>query len=304
MSRTRASSFEHPGLGGHSLLDSGAGAKLERFGELVLARPDPQALWAPRLDAEAWNAADLTFVRESDRGGHWRARRGAPPAARLRAPEWQVALGGARIVLRATKFKHLGLFPEQATNWRFVADEASALDARQPRLLNLFGYTGVASVLAARAGYAVTHVDASRASIAWARENLAASEVSSDATRVLLDDASAFVRRAARRGERYHAILIDPPHYGRGPRGEKWQFEGGIGPLLEACGRLLEERARLVLSAYAIGISSITLENLVAGCLPEGRLERGELTLPETPGDGARPARLLPCGFCVRWSRG
>ena len=288
-------------LADYALLDSGGGEKLERFGEVVLVRPDPQALWRPRRDAAAWRAADLRFVRESDRGGRWEARPGAHPAARGAAPSWQVQAGEARLHIRPTPFKHVGLFPEQAANWEWVEKYGAPLLADGPRLLNLFGYTGAASLGAARAGWHVTHVDASKASIAWARENAALSQVPEDRLRFLVDDALAFARREVRRGTRYAGILLDPPHYGRGPKGEKWQFETGIAPLLEACAALLAERSFLILSSYAIGYSPLAFVNLLDD-FEGGTVEAGELALLEES-EGS-PARHLPCGFCARWSRG
>lgn len=326
MAPVHPASFAQPPLPAYALLDSGDGEKLERFGEHVLSRPDPQALWR-RRDPAAWGRAELVFVRESDRGGRWEApspvgqggqggqgghggserpRASARPGAGKSELEWQVEVQGARFVLRTTPFKHVGLFPEQATNWSFVERAAPGLrpgqrDGGRPRLLNLFGYSGAASVLALRAGYDVTHVDASRLALAWTRTNLAATGLSADALRLVLDDAFAFARREARRGERYQAVLIDPPHHGRGPKGETWQFEADIAGLVEVCAGLLAERSLLVLSAYAIGISPWTLQNLLASV--EGEVAVGELLLTEEPSPHG-PARVLPCGFCARLTRG
>lgn len=288
----------------HELLDSGGGEKLERFGALVLRRPDPQALWRKRLGDAEWERADLSFVRESDRGGRWEARAGAHPSARVAEPRWPVRFGGATFVLRPTPFKHVGIFPEQAANWGLFERFGRPEGARRPALLNLFGYTGAASVLAARAGWRVTHVDASRLSLAWLRENLAASELAEDAVRVALDDALSFARRELRRGARYEAVLLDPPHHGRGPKGERWQLEEGLAPLVETAARLVAERSFLALSTYAVGISPLALANLLEDQreLADGASEVGELALRES-GD-ARSARLLPAGFCARWARG
>ena len=283
----RPAVFEHPAFPDYELIDSGAGEKLERFGDVTLVRPDPQALWRRRAP-ELWQRADHVFVRESDRGGRWEPE---PPA------QWEVACGDARFAIRATPFKHVGLFPEQAANWVWTRAVAPQLGPA-PRLLNLFGYTGAASVLAAQAGYAVTHVDASKTTLAWLRDNMRLSGLADEAVRVVLDDASGFARREVRRGARYSGILLDPPHYGRGAKGEKWQFEAGIVPLLEACGELLAERAFLILSTYAIGNSPLAFANLLEE-FEGGMVEAGELALPESSGD-----RRLPCGFCARWSRG
>src|SRR5262249_1900791 len=201
---------------------------------------------------------------------------------------------GARFWIRTTPFKTVGVFPEPAPNWRWMQARLAALDSA-PRVLNLFAYTGVASLLARQAGAEVTHVDASRTTLAWARENAELSGLGEDGLRWVLDDALAFARREVRRGARYHGILLDPPHHGRGPKGETWQLGEGLAPLLEACAKLLAERAFLVLSSYAVGYSALSLANLLAE-LEGGAVEAGELALCEE-GD---PARRLPCGFCAR----
>lgn len=301
----RPSVFAAPPFPDHALLDSGGGERLERFGEVVLARPDPQALWRPRLAREEWQRADLTFERESDRGGRWRPRAGLAPRLAAADAAWPVGFAGARFILRPTPFKHVGLFPEQAANWALVARATTALRAAlgaPPRVLNLFGYTGAASVLAARDGCAVTHVDASRSSIGWTVENAEASGLGRDALRVICDDALAFAAREVRRGSTYHIVLLDPPHYGRGPKGEVWRFEEGFAPLLEAVAGLLAERALLVLSTYAIGYSPLAFTNVLAE-LAGGEVEAGELALLEEPRPGLA-RRYLPAGFCARWWRG
>ena len=287
----RPAVFAPRALPGHALLDSGAGEKLERYGEVVLSRPDPQALWRKRLDARAWQRADLVFVRESDRGGRWERRTERVPA------EWPMAFGRARFWVRPTPFKHVGVFPEQAPNWSWM-EERLAAAGPGARVLNLFGYTGVASLLARLAGAEVTHVDASRLALDWARRNAQESGLGPEGMRWVLEDALAFARREARRGARYAGILLDPPHYGRGPKGEKWQLETGLAPLLEACRECLAERSFLCLSSYAVGYTALSLWNLLAE-LGAGALEAGELVLREEGAGG----RALPCGFTARWSR-
>ena len=299
--------FAQPAFADHELIDTGAGEKLERFGPAVLRRPDPQALWLPRLAPQVWDAADLSFERDPASGGKrgsWRAGPAAATAARGREPSWSVRFGEAVCVLRPTPFKHVGLFPEQAANWVWLQAAAGALGSPRPRLLNLFGYTATASVVALQAGFEVTHVDASKTTLSWARENLAASGLASDSMRVVLDDAAAFARREVRRGARYHGIVLDPPHFGRGPKGERWQFEEHLAGLLQSCGELLEERAFLILSTYAIGSSPLAFANLLAE-LPGGQVAAGELALAERPDGAERVApRRLPCGFCARFWRG
>lgn len=285
--------FEPCAFPGYALLDSGAGEKLERFGEFVLVRPDPQALWRRRLGPEEWQRADLVFVRESDRGGRFERRGQAPPAA-----GWPLEFDGARFWIRPTPFKHVGVFPEQAANWRWTTERLRAAGPGA-RVLNLFGYTGVASLLARRAGAEVTHVDAARPALAWARENATLSGLGEEGLRWVLDDALVFARREARRGARYTGILLDPPHYGRGPKGEKWQLEDGLLPLLEACAALLAERSFLVLSSYAVGYTAQSFWNLLAE-FEGGAVEAGELVLVEQGAGGRR----LPCGLAARWVRG
>ncbi|MHC5212448.1 MAG: class I SAM-dependent methyltransferase [Planctomycetota bacterium] len=297
--------FPHVPVEGYELLDCGAGEKLERVGGTVLRRPDPQAMWRRVLAPSAWEAADLVFVRESDRGGRWqRGRRGAGTIP----DEWELAHAGARFVLRPTPFKHLGLFPEQSTNWAWTAERLEALRAgrgratatagERPAVLNLFAYTGAATVMATLAGGFVTHVDASRPALRWARENAARSGLAADAVRWIEDDVPRFVARERRRGRRYHGILLDPPPYGRGPANEKWVFEERVAELVEACAPLLEDDgAFLVLSCYAVGTSPLAFHNLL-GDLGDGRVEAGELALPFADG-----RRLLPAGLCGRWWR-
>lgn len=290
--------FEQPAFPDYALLDSGGAEKLERFGPLVLRRPDPQALWTKSRSEADWARADLAFVRESDRGGRWEARAGAHKSAQGSAPQWNVRYGSAQFVIRPTPFKHVGLFPEQAANWERVSDAFPLFGVDRPRLLNLFGYTGAASVLAAQRGYEVTHVDASKASVAWTRENAEVSGLAGDSLRLVLDDALGYARREARRGSKYNVVLLDPPHYGRGPKGETWQFEDGIAPLVATVRDLLAPRALVILSTYAIGCSPLTFHNLMQE-LGAGEIEAGELALEAQDG-----GRSLPCGFCAHFLRG
>ena len=319
--------FAPPPFPDHALLDSGAGQKLERLGAHIVRRPDPRALWRPRLEASAWAAADLAFELDPESGG----KRGAWTARASGLPEvWTARWEGVRFCVRPGSFRHLGIFPEQAANWRWLLELAATLgippaplpptpgrtvgerlheiphpagaDPGAPRLLNLFGYTGIASVVAHAAGFRVTHVDASRAALGGLKENLAANLLPDDAVRILLDDCLAFARREVRRKASYACILLDPPHHGSGPKGESWQLEEHMAPLLEACAELLEPRAGLVLSTYATTTSPLGLESLLAS-LPGGSAAGGELALVEEPRAGLA-SRALPCGACARWTRG
>jgi len=292
--------FPHPSLDAYELLDSGHGEKLERVGPYRLRRPDPQAMWRPRLADEVWRDVHLAFVRESGRGGRWQP---GPRATEPVPDSWPIDLGRAWILIRPTPFKHIGLFPEQSCNWACTPAQlrqaSAASDTRAPRVLNLFAYTGAATVLATRAGAFVTHVDASRPAIRWAKENARLSGLPDDAIRWIHEDAVAFVRRERRRGNRYSGILLDPPPYGRGSSNEKWEFETQIVGLLDACRDLLSDGpAFLVLSCYAVGTSPLAFHNLLAD-LGEGVIEAGELAIPESGSE-----RLLPAGLCGRWRRG
>ena len=299
----RPAHFDVAPLRCHALLDSGGGEKLERYGNLVLARPEPQALWRRRLPDAEWKAADLTFERESDRGGRWRLGPTARSEARGKEPAWAVDVPPAKLWIRPTPFKHVGLFPEQSTNWRAVTRLASTFGGEgPPRLLNLFGYTGAASVLAALAGYEVTHVDASRLALDGCRQNAELSGFTGPGLRFVLEDALSFAQRELRRGAKYHVVLLDPPHYGRGPKGQKWQLEDHIAALVETAVGLTAERALVVLSTYAVGHSPLAFSNLFLNQGGDG-LAAGELVLEEEPRQGL-VRRTLSQGFCARWWRG
>lgn len=281
-----------------ALLDAGDQRKLERFGEVTVIRPEPKAWWRPRLDRDAWRqAADATF--DESRG--WQTHRRTPAS-------WTVAYHGLDLQLRlADTSKHLGVFPEQAPHWEWLRAHAAGVAAKmpsgeKPRLLNLFGYTGVASLVAAQAGFAVTHVDASKPAIAWARDNQRLSGLDKAPIRWLLDDAGKFVKKEQRRGRQYEAILLDPPSFGRGPRGEVWKVAKQIAGFLHDCRKLLSPQAGLfVLTMYNLEASPLMLGNLMGDLLGDrgGHLELGELVLPHE----SEPRRLLPLSLFCRWAK-
>ena len=280
------------GWADYALLDSGGGRKLERYGPYRVVRPEPQAMWTPRLASAVWESADAVFDPSDDEdAGHWRFR-GKPSEA------WPLSWGDARFHGRFTAFRHLAFFPEQAANWAWL--EAAVRTAQQPRVLNLFGYTGVASLVMAAAGAAVTHVDASKKAVAWARENAELSGLSDRPIRWITEDARKYVQREARRGSRYDGIILDPPKYGRGPGGEVWRLFEDLPELTRLCGELLSEDARfVVLNAYAERVSGAALAGLLAEALDGrgGRIEWGELALAEDAGD-----RTIGMSFYARWS--
>ncbi len=272
----------------YELIDSGEGEKLERFGEIVLARPDPQALWPKRLTAE-WDRATGIFNAHERQ---WKLKAGIPR-------QWPITFAGAKFLIRPSAFKHTGLFPEQRPNWEWISENINAAGKRDVSVLNLFGYTGGATLAAARAGAEVTHLDGSRAAIGWARENAALSDLARAPIRWILDDARSFVRREIRRGRRYDGIILDPPAFGRGPKGEVWKIEDDFLQLLDLCRQALSPQPLFFLvNGYAAGYSAISYANAVAGLFPDGTITAGELALTESGPAG----RLLPAGIFSRVS--
>jgi 23S rRNA (cytosine1962-C5)-methyltransferase len=280
----------------YALLDSGGGRKLERYGRFTVVRPEPQCGWAPRLAAKAWDEADAVFdPADEEDAGRWRFRRTPPESFPL---SW----GPAKFHARFTPFRHLAFFPEQAANWTWLYDAAKARepDGAPLRLLNLFGYTGVASLVLAAAGAHVTHVDASKKAVAWARENAELSGLSDRPIRWIVEDARKYLAREARRGSRYDGIVLDPPKYGRGPGGEVWRLFEDLPELAGLCAELLSDNAAfLILNAYAERISGAALSGLLAETLAGrgGTIEWGELALVQQDG-----RREIGMSFYARWS--
>ena len=277
----------------YALLDSGDGRKLERYGPYKVVRPEPQCLWSPRLPAQVWDAADAVFdPTDEEDAGRWRFQ-GKPKET------WPMAWRQARFNARFTAFRHLAFFPEQAANWDWLETRIRSL-SEQPRVLNLFGYTGVASLVCAAAGAAVTHVDASKKAIGWARENAELSDLTDRPIRWICEDARRYVQREVRRGSRYEGVILDPPKYGRGPTGEVWRLFEDLPELSALCAQLLSDKAScLILNAYAARISGAALASLIAERL-EGRggtVEWGELALSEDSGE-----REIGLSFYARWS--
>ncbi len=296
--------LESAGCADYRLLDSGNGRKLERFGKIVVDRPEPQALWSRLLPAARWTDAHGVFSGEDDEeAGKWRTQGPVPESwpMRIEAP----GLDAVTMLGRLSAFRHLGLFPEQIPHWQWMAAAvraaSSADPATKPRVLNLFAYTGAASLIAARAGAEVVHVDASKKAIAWARENQAASKLNDAPIRWILEDARKFVAREVRRGRTYHVILVDPPKFGRGPGGEVWDLFEHLPALMRDCAALLApQHASLVLTAYAIRASALSVGQLVAETLGPrggGPVECGELAIREDAG-----GRLVPTSLYGRWS--
>lgn len=285
----------------YELIDSGDFEKLERFGRYVTRRPEPQAIWHRSMSEQEWQQmADASFLRrsssKSDERGEWRLKPQMPD-------RWQVAYSykdmQLKMRLALTSFKHVGIFPEQAANWNFIYDSIKQQQSQgiNPRVLNLFAYTGGATLAARAAGADVTHVDSVKQVVTWSRENMESSSL--DGVRWIVEDALKFVRREVRRGNRYDGIILDPPAYGRGANGEKWVLEENIGEMLECCAELLDrERGFLVLNLYSMGLSALLARTALRQiCSHTGREEMGELYFSD------RFGKELPLGTFCRFTR-
>ncbi len=274
----------------YELLDSGEEEKLERYGAYVLARPDPQALWPKKLATSAWETADARFVRKG-REGEWTVKPTVPK-------EWEVSFGGLRLIIRPTSFKHTGLFPEQEANWIWLR-EAITTASRPIKVLNLFGYTGGATLAAADAGAEVVHVDASKTAVSWARENAERSGLAEKPIRWIVEDVLMFVRREIKRGNTYDLVVMDPPAFGHGPKDELWKIEEHLLELMRLCKELLSDKPLGVeMSGYAAGYSPLAFAYNLEPFVETfgGMIECGDLTIAEK-GSG----RMLPCGIFARW---
>ncbi len=285
--------IESKGFADYRLLDSGNGRKLERFGAVVVDRPEPQAMWRAAHPAETWAQAHAAFAgSDEEESGKWRQLRTVPES-------WPVRLGQVTVLCRLTSFRHVGLFPEQLPHWEWMVAGLGRMRLERPRVLNLFAYTGAASLLAAKAGAEVTHVDASKRAIAWAKENQRASSLETAPVRWMLDDARKFAQREIRRGRTYNVILVDPPKFGRGPGNEVWELFDHLPALMRDCAALLERsKAILVLTAYAIRASALSIDQLTREVLADrgGRFASGELAIREEHG-----GRALPTSLFTRW---
>ncbi|HOY31720.1 MAG TPA: class I SAM-dependent methyltransferase [Bacteroidales bacterium] len=281
----------------YELIDTGNFEKLERFGDFILSRPEPQACWNKSLPEHEWQKqAHAKFVKSSVKESH--SEKGQWQILKKMNEQWFAGYSYKAMSLRfrlgLTAFKHLGLFPEQADNWNYIFDVATELKNIHPRVLNLFAYTGGASLAARSTGADVVHVDSVRQVVSWSRENMEASGL--DGIRWIVDDAMKFVKREVRRGNKYHGIILDPPAYGRGPDGEKWVLEEEINELIKCCSILLEEQnSFLVLNLYSMGFSALVADNLMGSYFTNIKnKELGELYIPDNFG------KNLPLGTFYR----
>lgn len=276
----------------YECIDAGNGEKLERWGNVILRRPEPLAMWPIEVD-KSWKIVDGVYYRFVDGGGHWEFNKKLPDF-------WTIEYKNLKFKVSPTNFKHIGLFPEQATNWDFMMDKIR--NAKRPiKVLNLFGYTGGATVACSKAGAElVVHVDAAKGMVEWAKENAQLSGVKNNYIRFLVDDCLKFVEREIRRGNKYDAIVMDPPSYGRGPSGEVWKLEKNLEELVSRCVLLLSDNPLFFLiNAYTTGVSSTVLYNilkLTVGKSCGGVIDAGEIGLPISKND-----LVLPCGIYGRW---
>ncbi len=278
--------------GGYEILDTGDGMKLESWGGIVLSRPDPQVIW-PKARPALWQKADGEYMRSSSGGGQWRFLKKLPE-------RWTVEVSGLSFYVRPTGFKHTGLFPEQCANWQFMQKAVTQSGRRDVSVLNLFAYTGGATVACAKAGAAVTHVDAAKSMVAWAKENAALSGLLDAPIRYMVDDCLKFVLREQRRGRRYDGIVMDPPSYGRGSGGQVWKVEKDLFSLVAETAKLLsDDPLFFIINSYTTGLSAEVSANMLRMAIPSpGIIDRDDLALPVRNSD-----MVLPCGTTARWHR-
>ena len=278
----------------YECLDAGNGEKLERWGNVILRRPEPQAMWEINCDSQ-WNKAIGFYHRSNQGGGYWEFKDKLPEF-------WTVNYKDLKFKVTPTNFKHTGLFPEQATNWDFMMNKIkkAVSEGKKVKVLNLFAYTGGATMACSQAGADVVHVDASKGMVMWAKENRDLCELTDHNIRFIVDDCLKFVEREYRRGHKYDGIVMDPPSYGRGPNKEVWKFEKNMTVLLDACLKILSDKPLfLLINAYTTGISNIVLANMLKTMmlpLYPGKIESGEIGLPIK-----RNNMILPCGIYGRW---
>ena len=277
----------------YELLDCSGGERLERWGNVVLIRPDPQVIWNTPKEHPLWHRADARYVRSKEGGGHWECRRQLPEA-------WNINYKDLQFKISPTGFKHTGLFPEQAVNWDMMREKITGA-GRSIKVLNLFAYTGGANLTAASAGASVCHVDAAKGMVHWARENAELSSLAETPIRWIVDDCAKFVERETRRGNTYDAIIMDPPSYGRGPGGEVWKLEDQIYDLVKLCtGVLSDEPLFFLLNSYTTGLSASAMAYVLGVNMQKfgGGVSAEEIGLPVTAS-----GMVLPCGSSAIWSR-
>ena len=274
----------------YQILDMANGEKLEKWNNITLVRPDPQIIWKQKTYPEKWKKADAKYSRSNTGGGAWNYNKKLPSA-------WQVKYKNLVFNIKPMGFKHTGLFPEQAVNWDWMINKIKSTN-KEIRVLNLFAYTGGATVACLSAGASVCHVDSSKGMVSWAKENVTSSGLQDRKVRYIVDDVVKFVNREIRRGNKYDAIIMDPPSYGRGTNGEVWKFEDNIYDLVELCSKVLTDKPLFFLiNSYTTGISSMVLENILKlNIHAKGKFSNGEIGIPMQNSN-----LVLPCGIYGRW---
>ena len=276
----------------YEIIDMADGEKLERWGNIILTRPDPQIIWKNKSFPEKWKDSYARYARSNTGGGSWSYKKKLPES-------WKVSYKNLTFNIKPMGFKHTGLFPEQAVNWDWMIEKIKSSKRKDVKVLNLFAYTGGATVACSYAGASVVHVDSSKGMVSWAKENAQASGLDKNPIRYIVDDVRKFVEREIRRGNKYDAIIMDPPSYGRGKNGEVWQFENNISDLVNLCKQVLSDKPLFFLiNSYTTGISSRVLEDILYLELKrkDGKLSSGEIGLPMS---GSK--LVLPCGIYGRW---
>ena len=277
----------------YEILDMSNGEKLERWGNITLIRPDPQIIWNKKTNPEMWKMADAKYIRSNTGGGNWNYKKSLPKS-------WQVKYKDLTFNIKPMGFKHTGLFPEQAVNWDWMINKIRN-SKREIKVLNLFAYTGGATVACLEAGASVCHIDSSKGMCEWAKENVISSGLKEKPVRFLVDDVVKFVNREIRRNNKYDAIIMDPPSYGRGTNGEVWKFESNISDLIELCMKVLSNNPLFFLiNSYTTGISNKVLANLLELNMEKynGKITSGEIGLPMK-----NSKLVLPCGIYARWEQ-
>lgn len=278
----------------YELIDTSAGERLERWGDVILIRPDPQIIWNSPKENPLWKKANSHYKRSRSGGGAWQMYKQTPDV-------WKIKWNDLTFRLKPMGFKHTGIFPEQATNWQFAVDKIKSAN-RPIKVLNLFGYTGAATIACMSAGAEVAHVDASKGMVQWARENAAASGLADKPVRWLVDDCMKFVQREIRRGNKYDAIIMDPPSYGRGPGGEVWKLEEQLWELVNTCVPVMSDNPLFfILNSYTAGLPPAVMQYLLGVCLKPkfgGEVSSDEIGLPVT-----ETGLVLPCGSTAIWQK-
>ena len=277
----------------YEIIDMADGEKLERWGKVYLVRPDPQIIWKEKTFPNKWKNINARYNRSKTGGGNWEYVNHLPKA-------WQIKYRDLTFNIKPMGFKHTGLFPEQAVNWEWMINKIKS-SKKEINVLNLFAYTGGATVACSYAGAKVCHVDSSKGMVSWAKENIVSSGLKDRPVRFIIDDVTKFVQREIRRGNKYDAIIMDPPSYGRGKNGEVWHFENNISDLVELCSKVLsDDPLFFLINSYTTGISAKVLENILNLKLKmkKGKLSSGEIGLPMK-----NSSLVLPCGIYGRWEK-